>query len=180
MRLLALTVLGFAASAIAAPATDAASGAPDITAALTSVKAGVDNIKGAVSAVKSADDKAAIEAVGKKTDELNSVIAAAKTKVEHASPAGIVDALSIAGPASDLANSVGALSTNLASKKAILEKAGEAKNVASALEKQKAGSKGLSDAVLAKLPGLAQPTAKKSAEQIDSSLSSVISTFKSA
>jgi hypothetical protein len=179
MRLLPLTSLCFAATALAAPAIEVASGAPELASALTSVRDAVNNLKGSLSKIESPKEQAALDAVDHKSDELTNIIKAAREQVEHASPASIIDALAIAAPADGVAVSLSGLASNLAAKKAILEKAGEVKEFAGAIAQQRAGSKGLFSAVMAKLPPAVKPIAQKSADQIDASLGSAADNFNS-
>lgn len=180
MRVLSLVTLGFAATALAAPAIEIENGAGEIKEALASVKGAVSNLSGAVSKVESPDDKAAIETVSQKSEDLNSVISAAKDKVEKASPVGLIDAISISAPATDLAGAVGELAVNLGSKKPVLDKAGQAKSIVSKVAQSREHSKGLSKAILAKLPSVAKPVAEKATEKIDTSLEKVVATYNSS
>ncbi|OAR01912.1 hypothetical protein LLEC1_01257 [Akanthomyces lecanii] len=115
----------------------------------------IDSVKTAVDAYKG--DKTDLV---KAADQLVSDLKAGKTKVEGSDDLSLNDAVDLTAPVQSLTKSGSALTDSLTARKSEVEKAGECKTVQDQIAAISESSKGLIDAVTAKVPEAAQSIAK--------------------
>lgn len=176
-----------------------AAGAQTITSSLGMVKSSIDSLDTAVNAINSPDPNQLAplatmsQMVGttiqQATSNINAVDGQVREKnssgpkppansaADNTAQIGLTDALQVSGSASDLTDSLNTLSTDLIAKKPIIDQTGLSPVVAMMLQQQQQSSTGLTSAISAKLPAIAQGQADQQGQAVSAALAKVVNAY---
>ncbi|KAF2424823.1 hypothetical protein EJ08DRAFT_410293 [Tothia fuscella] len=173
-----LLTLGLAVNTLAAPNPILVSrSVNDIKTAIKSVQKSLDSLDTAVRALNSSTDAKALSNIATKATALSTTINTAMTKVMNTQPIGLVGATMIQSAADGLASSVIKVSKDLVKKKVIIQMAGLTQVVGQMLAMQKNQSSGFTNAVVSKVPTLAQGIAIMQGTKANTALDMVIKAY---
>jgi Hydrophobic surface binding protein A len=173
-----LLTFAFAATGLAAPANSIqARDAATVMKALNMVTTSVKGLDKAVTSLNSSTDAIALGNIATMSQKLGDTVKAAQTMVEGTGPVSLLSAIQVMQSANGLTDSLMTTTTDLVTKKPIVDQAGLSPVVAQMLVMQKSASAGFSGAVTDKVPALAKSVAMGSAKKVNDALDGAIKAY---
>jgi Hydrophobic surface binding protein A len=174
MHLKSLILVGFAASALAAPLESTTQDLPTIQSVFGSIK---DQIEKMVTNVNGFDGSSAkVTAIADDSKIIEDIIATGAAKISKSKAMGLMDVISLLGDVGGMASSVETITSALTGKRADIDKASGGATVLNNLKSQRAAAKKLTDAIKKNLPmasllgGFAEPIAKQVTDVLDKAI----------
>jgi len=137
----------------------------------------LDTLDSAVVALTDANIASKVADLTAKSDAVAKAITAATAQINAGKELSIVEAAGVLTPAKTLQTKTAKTITDLISKKDLISKAGQIATVKGQLTAQSAAAKGLSDAVVAKMPSATKSIAVNQAKSISDEIARGIAAF---
>src|ERR1700744_3003169 len=149
MHLKTLALLGFAASALAAPLEATSQDLPTIQGVFGSIK---EQIEKMVANVNAFDGTAAkISSIADDSKVIEDIIATGAAKIGKSKAMALMDTISLLGDVGGMASSVETITSALSAKRPDIDKASGGSTVLNNLKSQRAAAKQLTEAIKKKL-----------------------------
>jgi hypothetical protein len=174
MHLKSLVILGFTASALAAPLEATSQDLPAIQSVFNSIKTQIEKM---VTNVNAFDGSAAkISSIAGDSKVIEDIISKGAAKIGKSKAMGLMDAVTLLGDVGGMAASVETITGALSAKRPDIDKAKGGATVLGNLKSQRAAAKKLTDAIKKNLPmasllgGIADPIAKQVTDVLDKAI----------
>jgi hypothetical protein len=174
MHLKTLALLGFAASALAAPLEATAQDLPTIQSVFGSIKEQIEKMVTNVNAFDGTGAK--VSSIADDSKVIEGIIAQGAAKISKSKAMGLMDTISLLGDVGSMASSVESITGALSAKRADIDKASGGATVLNNLKSQRAAAKQLTDAIKKNLPmasllgAFADPIAKQVTDVLDKAI----------
>jgi len=174
MHLKSLILLGYAASALAAPLEATTQDLPTIQGVFTSIKAQIEKM---VTNVNAFDGSAAkVTSIADDSKVIEDIISKGAAKIGKSKAMGLMDAITLLGDVGGMAASVETITSALSAKRKDIDKASGGATVLGNLKSQRTAAKKLTEAIKKNLPmsgllgGFADPIAKQVTDVLDKAI----------